>query len=163
MPRLVARIEGRGNGIRVCIVNMSDIATALNRPPDIVTKYFGVELGAQSRWEADADKCTVNGSFATPDLQRLLNTFIDKCDGGAGGGGGAGCRVTPAPRPARFVLCPKCQLPETALSVSVRRGLIFHKCAACGAKEVADMAHKLTTFILKQVRVGRGGDTTHPE
>ena len=78
MPRLVARIEGRGNGIRVCIVNMEAIATALNRPPDIVTKYFGVELGAQSRWEADAEKCTVNGSFATPDLQRLLNTFIDK-------------------------------------------------------------------------------------
>ncbi len=53
MPRLVARIEGRGNGIKTCMVNLGDIATSLNRPPDIVTKYFGVELGAQSRWEAD--------------------------------------------------------------------------------------------------------------
>ena len=53
MPRLVCRIEGRGNGIRTCIVNLSDVSSALNRPPDILTKYFGVELGAQSRYEMD--------------------------------------------------------------------------------------------------------------
>ena len=53
MPRLVCRIEGRGNGIRTCIVNLVDISSSLNRPPDILTKYFGVELGAQSRYEAE--------------------------------------------------------------------------------------------------------------
>lgn len=34
MPRLVAKVEGRGNGIRTSIVNMGDIARALKRPPD---------------------------------------------------------------------------------------------------------------------------------
>jgi hypothetical protein len=29
MPSLVSRIEGRGNGIRTCIVNASEVATAL--------------------------------------------------------------------------------------------------------------------------------------
>ena len=53
MPRLVCRIEGRGNGIRTCIVNLVEISESLNRPPDILTKYFGVELGAQSRYETD--------------------------------------------------------------------------------------------------------------
>ena len=53
MPRLVCRIEGRGNGIRTCIVNLTDISQSLNRPPDILTKYFGVELGAQSRYEVE--------------------------------------------------------------------------------------------------------------
>lgn len=32
MPRVVAKIEGRGNGIKTVIVNMADIATAINRP-----------------------------------------------------------------------------------------------------------------------------------
>jgi translation initiation factor 2 beta subunit (eIF-2beta)/eIF-5 len=58
MPRLVCRIEGRGNGIRTCIVNLSDVSSALNRPPDILTKYFGVELGAQSRYEMDVSVLT---------------------------------------------------------------------------------------------------------
>ena len=53
MPRLVCRIEGRGNGIRTCIVNLVEISGSLNRPPDILTKYFGVELGAQSRYEVE--------------------------------------------------------------------------------------------------------------
>ncbi len=39
MPRLVARIEGRGNGIKTVIVNMADIATAINRPA--VSLYRG--------------------------------------------------------------------------------------------------------------------------
>jgi len=32
MPRLVAKIEGRGNGIKTVVVNMAEIATSLNRP-----------------------------------------------------------------------------------------------------------------------------------
>ncbi len=54
------------------------------------------------------------------------------------------------------MLCPKCSLPETALCVSLRKGIIYHKCSACGAKDPVDMSHKLCTFILKQVR--RYGD-----
>ncbi len=32
MPRLVAKIEGRGNGIKTVVVNMREIAEAINRP-----------------------------------------------------------------------------------------------------------------------------------
>lgn len=62
----------------------------------------------------------------------LLNLFIDK-----------------------FVLCPKCHLPETALVV--RKGLIQHKCSACGAKEPVDSSHKLCTFILKEAATATAG------
>lgn len=33
MPKLIAKVEGKGNGIKTVIVNMVEIAKALNRPP----------------------------------------------------------------------------------------------------------------------------------
>ena len=33
MPGIVAKVEGQGNGIKTVIVNMVDIARALNREP----------------------------------------------------------------------------------------------------------------------------------
>jgi len=126
MPKLAARTEGRGNGIHTLIINMNQIADAINRPPDVITKYFGVELGAQTRWEEENTKSTVNGAHTAPDLQQKLNTFIDK-----------------------FVLCPACLLPETSLVINTK-GTIKHSCNACGHKGPVDMSHKLCTYILKQ-------------
>lgn len=33
MPKLVAKVEGKGNGIKTVVVNMVDVAKALGRPP----------------------------------------------------------------------------------------------------------------------------------
>ena len=33
MPRLQAKVEGKGNGVKTVIPNMADIARALGRPP----------------------------------------------------------------------------------------------------------------------------------
>lgn len=33
MPKLQAKVEGKGNGIKTLIVNMVDVAKALHRPP----------------------------------------------------------------------------------------------------------------------------------
>jgi len=33
MPKILAKVEGKGNGIKTVIVNMVDIAKSLNRPP----------------------------------------------------------------------------------------------------------------------------------
>ena len=33
MPRLVAKVEGKGNGVKTVIPNMVDIAKSLERPP----------------------------------------------------------------------------------------------------------------------------------
>jgi translation initiation factor 5 len=57
MPRMLTKIEGRGNGIKTNIVNMVDIAKALARPASYTTKYFGCELGAQILF-LDRHTCT---------------------------------------------------------------------------------------------------------
>ncbi|XP_065176630.1 eukaryotic translation initiation factor 5-like [Sycon ciliatum] len=125
MPKLLAKVEGKGNGIKTVIVNMVDIAKSLHRPPSYSTKYFGCELGAQTQMDAKNERYIVNGSHDAPKLQGLLDGFIKK-----------------------FVLCAECGNPETNLEVT-KKQTINQICIACGHRGIIDMRHKLTTFILK--------------
>ena len=124
MPRLVAKVEGKGNGIKTVIVNMVDVARALARPPTYVTKYFGCELGAQTQFDIKAERYIVNGCHDGGKLQDMLDGFIKK-----------------------FVLCEKCENPETV--IKVKKNMVGASCRACGHNYVMDMRHKLTTFIIK--------------
>jgi len=126
MPRLLAKVEGKGNGIKTVIVNMTEIAKALSRPPTYPTKFFGCELGAQTQFDAKNDRYIVNGSHNADRLQDLLDGFIKK-----------------------FVLCNECSNPETNLIVSIKKQMITARCNPCGHVSTVDMRHKLTTFILK--------------
>ncbi|CAH7667634.1 domain found in IF2B/IF5-domain-containing protein [Phakopsora pachyrhizi] len=125
MPVLQVKVEGKGNGIKTVIPNMSDIARALARPQTYITKFFGCELGAQTTFEQKVDRYIVNGAHQADRLRELLDVFIDK-----------------------FVLCPSCKNPETELILS-RDGLISKDCKACGHRGMVDNRHKLCTFILK--------------
>ncbi|CAD5224717.1 unnamed protein product [Bursaphelenchus okinawaensis] len=124
MPRIMAKVEGKGNGIKTVIANMSDIAKALCRPPTYPTKYFGCELGAQTNFDLKNDRYIVNGEHDANKLQDILDGFIRK-----------------------FVLCPACDNPETTLTV--KRNTIHSKCKACGHAFIVDPKHKISTFILK--------------
>ena len=124
MPLLEIKIEGKGNGIKTVVPNMSDIARALSRPPSYPTKYFGCELGAQTIIDDQSDRYIVNGAHDVNRLRELLDGFIDK-----------------------FVLCGDCKNPETDLKI--KDGDILRDCKACGKRTYVDMGHKLTTFILK--------------
>ncbi|KAG5868975.1 hypothetical protein JTB14_032247 [Gonioctena quinquepunctata] len=126
MPRLVAKVEGKGNGIKTVIVNMAEVAKSLGRPPTYPTKYFGCELGAQTQFDFKNERFIVNGSHDASKLQDLLDGFIRK-----------------------FVLCPECDNPETDLIVSLKRNTISQGCKACGYHGVIESVHKLMTFILK--------------
>ncbi|XP_040055330.1 eukaryotic translation initiation factor 5 [Gasterosteus aculeatus] len=126
MPRLIAKVEGKGNGIKTVIVNMVDVAKALNRPPTYPTKFFGCELGAQTQFDSKNDRYIVNGSHEANKLQDMLDGFIRK-----------------------FVLCPECDNPETDLHVNPKKQTIGNSCKACGYRGMLDTRHKLCTFILK--------------
>lgn len=126
MPKLLAKVEGKGNGIKTVIVNMVEIAKALQRPPAYPTKYFGCELGAQTQIDLKNERYIVNGSHDAEKLQEILDGFIEK-----------------------FVLCPDCDNPETVLTVETRKERIAQSCKACGHSGIINMQHRLITFICK--------------
>ncbi|XP_053684520.1 eukaryotic translation initiation factor 5 [Sabethes cyaneus] len=126
MPRINAKVEGKGNGIKTVIVNMAEVARAIGRPATYPTKYFGCELGAQTQFDYKNERFIVNGSHDANKLQDLLDGFIRK-----------------------FVLCPECDNPETELLVSAKKGTISQGCKACGFHGPLEVNHKVNTFILK--------------
>jgi hypothetical protein len=44
MPKLLAKVEGKGNGIKTVIVNMVDIAKALGRPPTCKSEIVWIKV-----------------------------------------------------------------------------------------------------------------------
>eukprot|EP00954_Amorphochlora_amoebiformis_P028385 1391572-Amorphochlora_amoeboformis.AAC.1 len=151
MPKLKAKIEGRGNGIRTIVPNMVDVAKALNVPPECKstaepslpsgplitcvliidpTKFFGVELGAQSKYDSKSERASVNGAHGAPDLQKILTKFIQM-----------------------FILCPRCELPE--IKWNVTKTALKIDCAACGYNGQINNQHRLLTYILK-TKSGKG-------
>ena len=130
MPRILAKVEGRGNGIKTVLVNVTDLGTSLNREAPEITKFFGCEIGSQTSFSADTDRAIVNGAHTAQDLQTHLCRYIEN-----------------------FVLCENCRLPET--HYKIKAGAISQKCLACGHKSAVDMTHKLTTFILAQHKRAR--------
>jgi len=144
MPALQIKPEGKGNGVKTVLINMTDIARALSRPPTYPTKFFGCELGAQTTFDEKADRYIVNGTHDAARLRELLDVFIDK-----------------------FVLCTGCKNPETDLNI-LKDETILRDCKACGERAPVDMRHKLVTFILKnppkkakksKKAVGENGET----
>ncbi|KAK8789662.1 eukaryotic translation initiation factor 5 [Blastocystis sp. subtype 4] len=133
MPKLQSRTEGRGNGIKTVLVNASAVADALHRPCSYLPKYFGYELGAQSKYDSKENKASVNGDHPNPDLIKILNKFIDE-----------------------YVLCPVCKLPETSLMLKHKKDL-YHHCDACGAETLIEANSKMNTFIVNEMTKGMEG------
>lgn len=124
MERLQTKIEGKGNGIKTVVVNLSSVAASLARPGAYVIKYFGFELGAQTNIDPKDDRWIINGAHDAAKLQDHLDGFINK-----------------------FVLCKKCKNPET--DVNIKDGHILLDCKACGQRTDVDLRLKLSGFILK--------------
>ena len=54
---------------------MVDVAKALARPASYTTKYFGCDLGAQSKFDEKTGVSLVNGSHDTAKLAGLLKKY----------------------------------------------------------------------------------------
>jgi len=124
MERIQTKIEGKGNGIKTVVVNLSSVAQSLARPGAYLIKYFGFELGAQTNIDPPDDRWIINGAHEASKLQELLDGFI-----------------------AKFVLCKGCKNPET--DVHLNDDSIVLDCKACGRQTQVIRSLKLTSYILK--------------
>jgi len=131
MEKIQSKIEGKGNGIKTVIPNLTSVAQSLARPPNYVIKYFGFELGAQTNKDPKDDRWIINGAHESAKLQDYLDGFITK-----------------------FVLCKKCKNPET--DVHIKDGRILLDCKACGQRSEADPRLKLSGFIVKEQKGNKG-------
>lgn len=87
------------------ILNLEDIAKAINRTSQELLKYFGIALNSQTNMKF----VCLNGVHTDQRLQELIHNYIRK-----------------------YVLCSKCQNPETKIRYSNTSKKIKIGCIACG-------------------------------
>lgn len=104
MPAIETVIEGRGNGVKTKIVNIDDIARALNVPSLMIMKFFSAALGTSVQ-----QNNVLRGNNPKESLQHTLGTFINT-----------------------YILCQTCTNPETTLKVKTKG--LQTTCKACGEK-----------------------------
>jgi len=126
MSQMKLKIEGRGNGIKTNIVNLTEIADDLRVPPLYALKFLGIEHGSQVKMSETGTGVTaiLNGSFTEPQLRPTMDKFIEK-----------------------YVLCQKCKLPE--IVIAVENGKVTYSCNGCGGKGQLDNNHKLAKLIVQ--------------
>lgn len=88
MPDLVLGQEGRGGNTKTLIANLDELAKSLQRSPSEIMKYFGYELGTQTKQNY------LKGIFTKNDLSALLQQYIKQ-----------------------FILCDLCLLPSTSYKI----------------------------------------------
>ncbi|KOB78018.1 Eukaryotic translation initiation factor 5 [Operophtera brumata] len=124
MPRICAKVEGKGNGIKTVIVNMPEVAKALGRPATckFIRKFVlcpecdnpETELIVSTKRNTISQGCKACGYHGVLDFNHKLNTFILK--------------NPPTADTSGQVLYN----PETELIVSTKRNTISQGCKACG-------------------------------
>lgn len=105
MPSISTRIESKNGGTTI-IDNIDVIAEKLKRTPNELQKYFSKSLSCNVKYNSGKG-IIISAKKEQADLQTILSEYINK-----------------------FVLCPKCQNPETTKEVSKKRTTLT--CSACG-------------------------------
>jgi len=109
MPVLQCAIKGNGNGIYTIITNLNDVSKYINHPPNLLLKFMSTYNGSM----ANEEKMSITGSYTSDELHKTLQIYIN-----------------------RFVICPKCNIPETIPQINKqsKKNIILElKCSSCGS------------------------------
>lgn len=94
-------------GMRTIVYNFKEIADALNRDPQHLSKFLTREMATAATTQGS--RVIFQGKFSRDTLQRLLRKYMDV-----------------------FVTCPVCKRPDTRIVKEKR--VSFLVCEACGAR-----------------------------
>ena len=122
MPKIQTAIQGSGNGIKTNWINLPDVSNALKVPVEYPIKFIGRELGSNT--DVKQNTYLINGNHPVEKMQELLDKFIKK-----------------------YVLCPKCHLPEIHGKIKVSKKEIKSTCRSCGSTCKLDSSHDFATYI----------------
>ncbi|KAG0615914.1 hypothetical protein M758_5G075800 [Ceratodon purpureus] len=78
MPKLITRIEAVGNDVKTIVVNLEEVAEALDRPPAYIMQVLGYSVGAVSEFDEEALTGIVEGEHGTRELATVLEEFMNK-------------------------------------------------------------------------------------
>jgi len=124
MEPLDTKIEGKGIGRKTVLLNITEVAAQCFTRPQYMTKFFGYEIGAQSKWDDHRKVGFVNGVHDTNELQELVFKYIEL-----------------------LIVCPSesCQRPE--IKYEKKKKQIRMACASCGLNLHFELDHQITKFI----------------
>ncbi len=125
MPAIIARGESSGNGAKIAITNLIEVAKSLERDPEEVGRFLQIDLSTSKTWKPKENRLVLKGSFSQRDLADSLEKYIK-----------------------HFVLCDRCGLPETKYRASKR---IKKKCNACGYKSTVETSDKSLEKMVKHM------------
>ncbi|MES1909527.1 MAG: hypothetical protein MHM6MM_002250 [Cercozoa sp. M6MM] len=126
MEELVLKVEGSGNGIRTVLVNAEKVAKQLHTHPGYLTKFLGIEFGAQSKFDKTRRVGVINGELSIRDVNPFVDKYVEM-----------------------YILCPKCKLPELKTGILVSRERIMYKCQSCGKSGAMTSSHRLSSYMIK--------------
>jgi len=131
MPIMKIQVTGKHQGRETVILNLKEVAKALERDTLYIMKYFGIEFSSRFTCDDKTSSYQIHGNYEVEELAVVLDKFIES-----------------------YVLCAslECKLPETNLEITGNK--LKMTCRACGNSTVITSDHKLTNFILKNVRTG---------
>lgn len=126
MPAIELRSQGRGNGIQFVVENMRDVAVALCRSPEQLTKYFQTSLGNYGKFNTSDGSSVFTGNANIAQANQTLRSFI-----------------------FGYVLCPDCGNPETRFEL--RDASLISTCAACGKASTIKSTDKFTKYLYREL------------
>ncbi|XP_050340944.1 LOW QUALITY PROTEIN: eukaryotic translation initiation factor 5-like [Bactrocera neohumeralis] len=125
MPALQCKVESSGNGVKTVLPNIHEVCAAINRPEDVLMRFFQFDLGAQTTISKKDDKYLIMGSRQEEQMQQSVYSFIKK-----------------------FVLCGQCKNPETVVHYDAKKKSVTKVCGACGKETKWEANRAYTTMYM---------------
>lgn len=124
-PRINSIIQGK----LTVVQNLAEVAKAINRSPEMLTKWLLKELGTSGNLEGG--HLIVKGQFRQPLIQEKFLAFLDQ-----------------------YVICPECKRPDTRIVKEDRINLL--KCEACGSRHPLGGLRASTRRVEKRFKPSMG-------